>query len=150
MFSLTLSQFTSRHQRGNMSENMLTDVEEDHYLEEFFPKPVPYHLLPLIEHRIKLLCKSDVTINAGEIQVVNTSCIIKEKSCKNTVKTLQKLSMYMLPYESLPLSFESAGYIDQKFTGRLMVKVGNFTHKKIQLSAGTPVAYIALASYSIE
>ena len=89
-----------------MSENMLTDVEEDHYLEEFFPKPVPYHLLPLIEHRIKLLCKSDVTINAGEIQVVNTSCIIKEKSCKNTVKTLQKLSMYMLPYESLPLSFK--------------------------------------------
>ena len=45
---------------------------------------------------------------------------------------------------------ESSGYIDQKFTGRLMVKVGNFTHKKIQLSAGTPVAYIALASYSIE
>ena len=150
MFSLNLSQFTSRHQRGNMSENMLTDVEEDHYLEEFFPKPVPYHLLPLIEHRIKLLCKSDVTINAGEIQVVNTSCIIKEKSCKNSVKTLQKLSMYMLPYESLPLSFESSGYIDQKFTGRLMVKVGNFTHKKIRLSAGTPIAYIAMALHSIE
>ena len=132
------------------AENMITDGEEDHYLEEFFPKPVPYHLLPLIEHRIKLLCKSDVIINAGEIQVINTSCIIREKSRKNSAKTLQKLSMYMLPYESLPLSFESSGYIDQKFTGRLMVKVGNFTHKKIQLSAGTPVAYIALASYSIE
>ena len=50
----------------------------------------------------------------------------------------------------LPLSFESAGYIDQKFAGRLMVKVGNFNHKKIQLSASTPVAYIALASFSIE
>ena len=146
MFSLTLSQFASRHQRGNMSENMLTDVEEDHYLEEFFPKPVPYHLLPLIEHRIKLLCKSDVTINP----VINTSCIIKEKPHKKAVKTLQKLSKYMLPYESLPLAFESSGYIDRKLTGRLMVKVGNFTHKKIQLSAGTPVAYIALASYSIE
>ena len=34
----TQSQFTSRHQRGNMSENMITDGEEDHYLEEFFPK----------------------------------------------------------------------------------------------------------------
>ena len=56
----------------------------------------------------------------------------------------------MLPYESLPLAFESSGYIDQKFTWRLMVKVGNFTHKNIQLSAGTPVAYIAMASHSIE
>ena len=55
----------------------------------------------IFAQRIKLLCKSDVTINAGKIQVVNTSCIIKEKSCKNSVKTLQKLSMYMLPYESL-------------------------------------------------
>ena len=146
----TQSQFTSRHQRDNMSENMITDVEEDHYLEEFFPRLVPYHLLPLIEHRIKLVCKSDVTINAGEIQVINTSCIIKEKSRKNSAKTLQKLSMYMLPYESLPLSFESSGYIDPKFTGRLMVKVGNFTHKKIQLSAGTPVAYIAMQNFSLQ
>merc|ERR1712002_144138 len=94
VFSLTLSQFTSRHQRGNMSENMLTDVEEDYYLEEFFPKPVPYHLLPLIEHRIKLLCKSDVTINPGEIQVINTACVIKGKSRK-------KLSMYLLPFSNL-------------------------------------------------
>ena len=116
-----------------MSENMFTDVEDDYFLEQFFPKPVPYHLLPLIEHRIKLLCKSDVVINPGEVQVINTACIIKGKSRK-------KLSMFLLSYESLPLSFESGGYIDQSYTGRLMVKVGNSTHKKIQLCAGTPVA----------
>ena len=34
-----LSQFTSRHQRVNMSENIITDVEEDHYLEEFSTLP---------------------------------------------------------------------------------------------------------------
>ena len=78
----TQSQFTSRHQRGNMSENMITDGEEDHYLEEFFPKQVPYHLLPLIEHRIKLLCKTDATINPGEIQLINTTYVIKGKSRK--------------------------------------------------------------------
>ena len=133
-----------------MSENMITDGEEDHYLEQFFPKKVPYHLLPLIEHRIKLLCKSDVIINPGEIQVINTSCVIKDKSRKNFAKTLQKLSMYIIPYESLPLSFESAGYIDQRFTGRLMVKVGNFTNKKIQLSASTPVAYIVMQNFSLQ
>ena len=138
-----MSQFANRHQRVNMSENMVTDVEEDHYLEQFFPKPVPYHLLPLIEHRIRLLCKSDVLINPGEVQVINTSCIIKGKSRK-------RLSMFLLPYESLPLSFESGGYIDQSYTGRLMVKVGNSTHKKIQLCAGTPVAYLTMAPYSIE
>ena len=143
MFFFTQSQFTSRYRSGNMSENMITDGEEDHYLEQFFPKQVPYHLLPLIEHRIKLLCKSDVTINPGEIQVINTACVIKGKSRK-------KLSMYLLPYENLPLAFESAGYIDQNYTGRLMVKVGNSTHKKIQLSSGSPLAYLAMASYSIE
>ena len=138
-----MSQFAKRHQRDNMSENMFTEVEEDYYLEQFFPKPVPYHLLPLIEHRIKLLCKSDVTINPGEIQVINTACVIKGKSRK-------KLSMYLFPYENLPLAFESAGYIDQNYTGRLMVKVGNSTHRVIQLSAGSPIAYLAMAPYSIE
>ena len=139
----TQSQFTNRHQRGNMSKNMITDGEEYHYLEEFFPKQVPYHLLPLIEHRIKLLCKTDATINPGERQLINTTCVIKGKSRK-------KLSMFLIAYENLPLSCESTGYIDQNYTGRLMVQLGNFTHKKIRLSAGTPIAYIAMSSFSIE
>ena len=91
-----------------------------------------------------MLCKSEVTIDPGEIQVINTSCVIKEKSHKNSVKTQQKLSMYRLPYESLPLAFEFGGYNAHCFTGRLSVKVGNFGHTKIQLSAGTPIAYIAV------
>ena len=74
MFFFTQSQFTSRHQRGNMSENMITDGEEDHYLEEFFPKQVPYHLLPLIEHRIKLLCKTDGSIGEFYSQEDSTLC----------------------------------------------------------------------------
>ena len=45
-----------------------------------------------------------------------------------------------LKKHSLPLAFESGGYIDQSFTRRLSVKVGNFGHKKTQLSAGTPIA----------
>ena len=138
-----MSQFANRHQRDNMSENMVTDVEEDYFLEQFFPKPVPYHLLPLIEHRIKLLCKTDATINPGERQLINTTCVIKGKSRK-------KLSMFLIAYENLPLSCESTGYIDQNYTGRLMVQLGNFTHKKIRLSAGTPIAYLTMTPYSIE
>ena len=82
--------------------------------------------------------------------MINTSCVIKEKSHKNSVKTQQKLSMYRLPYESLPLAFEFGGYIDHCFTGRLTINVGNFGPKKIRLSAGTPIAYIAVTPYSIE
>ena len=129
----TLSQFTSRHQCDNISENMITDAQKDHYQEQFFPKPLPYHLKLLIKHRITLLCKTDATINPGEIQMINTTCVIKGKSRK-------KLSMFLIAYESLPLSFESIGYIDQNYTGRLMVQLGNFIHKKIRFSAGTPIA----------
>ena len=35
--------------------NQFEEIEEDHHLEDFFPKVVPYHLQPLIEYRIKLL-----------------------------------------------------------------------------------------------
>ena len=77
----TQSQFTSRHQRGNMSENMITDGEEDHYLEEFFPKQVPYHLLPLIEHRIKLLCKTDATINYNATMLQSRGNLAKNYPC---------------------------------------------------------------------
>ena len=86
---------------------------------------------------------TDGTINPGEIQFINTACVIKGKSRK-------KLSMFPLPYDNLPLSFESTGYIDQNYTGRVMIRLGNFTHKKIRLSAGTPISYIAMTSYSIE
>ena len=35
--SLTLAQFASRHQRDNMSENMVTDVEEDYSFGAILP-----------------------------------------------------------------------------------------------------------------
>ena len=66
------------------------------------------------------------------------------------MKSRKKLSMFLLPYDNLPLSFESSGYIDQNYTGRVMIRLGNFTHKKIRLSGGTPIAYIAMSSFSIE
>ena len=52
--------------------------------------------------------KTDAHFLPGETQIVNTSCIMKGRR-------KSKLSMFLLPYENLPLSFESGGYIDRNF-----------------------------------
>ena len=46
-----------------MDMNELIQTEEDYDLQEFFPKTIPYHLQPLMEHRIKhsLLWRGDKT-----------------------------------------------------------------------------------------
>ena len=126
-----------------MAESMMHEAEEDHYLEDFFPKAIPYHLQPLIGHRIKLQAKSDNVVLPGETKMVNSSCVIQGKK-------RAKLSMFLTPHESLPLSFESGGYIDQKYAGRVMIKLTNYGHKKIHLNAGAFVGYIVIQPYSIE
>ena len=98
--------------------NQFEEIEDDHHIEDFFPKVVPYHLLPLIEYRIKLLIKTDALFLPGETQVVNTSCLMKGK-----IRT--KISMFLIQYENLPISFESAGYIDRNYTGRIVIKLTN-------------------------
>ena len=105
----TLTQSTLKFQHLNMAEYMMENVEDDHYLEDFFPKAIPQHLQPLIEYRIKLVMKADSLFLPGETQVVNTSCLMKGKSRK-------KISMFLTQYENLPLSFESGGYIDRNYT----------------------------------
>ena len=37
-----------------MELNEVIQTEEDYDLQEFFPKTIPYHLQPLMEHKIKL------------------------------------------------------------------------------------------------
>ena len=73
-----------------------------------FPEPVPYPLHNLIEFRIKLLLKNDAVFIPAETQVVNTSCMLKGK-----IRGAK--SIHLIPYENLPLNFESGGYISQKY-----------------------------------
>ena len=94
-----LTHSTVKSQHLNMAEYMMENVEDDHYLEDFFPKAIPYHLQPLIEYRIKLLMKTDALFLSGESQVVNTSCLMKGK-------TRTKISMFLIQYENLPSSFD--------------------------------------------
>ena len=123
--------------------NPIEECEEDHNLQDFFPEQVPYHLQHLIEYRVKLLLKNDALFIPGETRVVNTTCVIKGKK-------RAKLSMFLTPHESLPLSFESGGYVDKKYAGRVMIKLTNYNNKKIHLNAGAFVGYIVIQPYSIE
>ena len=125
-----------------MADSLLNESEEDHYLGDFFPKSVPYHLQHLIAFRIMLLAKTDAIISPGETQMINSSCLKKGKLRRN-------LSMFLTAHETLPLSFESGGYIDPNYGGRILIKVKNYSTKSIKISAGTPIGYIAMQKYSL-
>ena len=126
--------------------NPTHEVEEDCILEDFFPKSLPEHLQPFMEHRIKLVLKTDAIFRGGESQIVNTSCVVKGKMQSQR----GNLSMYLVPYKNLPLSFESGGYMDKKFKGRVMVKLTNYSTKKVKLTSGTSIGYIAMQPFSME
>ena len=126
-----------------MSELIQTE-EEDYTLQEFFPKPIPYHLQPLMEHRIKLLSKEDTVFHGGEIKLIDTCCVLNKK-----VKG-RKLSMFLIPCENLPLVFESGGYISANYKGRILLKLANYSSKTIQLQSATHIGYLVLQPYSLE
>ena len=116
--------------------------EEDYNLEEFFPKKIPYNLLPYIEHRVKLILKENTTFHGGDIKVVNTCCMLNGKGTK--------LSMFLIPMENMPLDFQSGGYIASNYKGRVLVKLANYSAKSIKIQSGTPIGYIVLTPYSLE
>ena len=122
--------------------DLVHEVEDDYNLHDLFPVPVSRSLQQLVEYRIKLLLKNDVKFLSGETQVVNTSCMLKRKM-------MDGKSMHLLPYENLPLSFESLGYISENFSGRVILKLTNYNSKSVKLTSGTPVGYLVLQSYSL-
>ena len=123
-----------------------TDDEDDFQLQDFSPKAVPYALNPLIEYRIKLILKGTTLFMQGGTQVVNTTCVLKG----NLRLKGANLSMHLIPYENLPLSFELGGYIDRNYSGRILIKSSNYSTENIRLHAGTAMGYIVMQPYSLE
>ena len=127
--------------------NHIDGVEDDYNLEDFFPKSIAEHLQPFIEYRIKLVLKEDTLFRGGESLLVNTSCVIKGKMKS---KGGGNLSMHLVPCETLPLSLESGGYIDRNYEGRVIIKLTNYSTKKMKVSSGTSIGYIVIQPCSIE
>ena len=126
-----------------MEMSELMEMEQDYDLQEFFPKTIPYHLHPLMEHRIKLLSKEDTVFYSGEIKLVDTCCVLNKK-IKGT-----KLSMFLIPCENMPLVFESAGYISESFRGRILLKLANYSSNTIKLLSGSSIGYLVLQPHSL-
>jgi dUTPase len=120
----------------------IEESEEDYNLEDFFPKPLPYPIHHLVEYRIKILLKNNTVFTPGETQVVNTSCMLKGK-------IRVAMSMHLIPFENLPLGFESGGYISQKYSGRVVIKLTNYSTHTVKLNSGTPVGYIVMQPFSL-
>ena len=120
----------------------IEESEEDYNLEDFFPKPLPYPIHHLIEYRIKILLKNNTVFTPGETQVVNTSCMLKGK-------IRVAMSMHLIPFENLPLGFESGGYISRKYSGRVVIKLTNYSTHTVKLNSGTPVGYIVMQPFSL-
>ena len=74
--------------------------DDDYNLQDCFTTSIPYTIHNLIEYRIKLILKNDAIFIPGETQVVNTTCMFKGK-----IRGV--MSMHLIPYKYLPLSFES-------------------------------------------
>ena len=120
------------------------NIEDDYYISSFFPADVQQHLRPLVEHRIKLILKQTVTFHAGESQNVETSCILDDR------KTRTKLCFTLKAYEHLPVTFESAGSISHRFSGRIRLKLTNYSCENIKMIAGSTVGYIVLQPFSLK
>lgn len=122
----------------------LAVVEDDYNLEDFFPKKIPYHLRPFIEHRVKLILKENTSFRGGEMKIVNTCCMLNGK-----LKGVN-LSMFLIPAENTSLDFQSVGYISSNYRGRVLVKLANYSGKSIKLQSGTSIGYIVMTPYSLE
>ena len=65
-------------------------------------------------------------------------------------RSMSKLSMFLTPYENIPLNFESGGYISRKYRGRIVIKLTNYSTNSIKLHSGTTVGYIVMQPFGME
>ena len=73
------------------------NLQEDYELNSTFPPKAPYHLRHLIEFRLQLLLKENLSISPGETKLVVTACIITEnyQDCQYISKILKSYLSYL-------------------------------------------------------
>ena len=118
------------------------ECETDYDISSIFPNQPQQKLRHLIDYRIKLLLRNDVTLRPSESQLVNTACKIS--------KTRPKLSMHLKAGEHLPVVFESEGFICPNYTGVVSVKLTNYGNIDVKLSSGTVLGYIIMQPFAVQ
>ena len=99
--------------------DLFTQIEpEDYILEELVlpPHPTSKHM---IDYRVKLLLKNDITLNPSDTILAKTTCIIKNG--------VDEFCLHIKKSDNIPLTLLSEGYISEMFTGRIMLKLANIS-----------------------
>ena len=123
----------------------LSDYEEsesDYEISSTFPTIPEENLRHLIDYRIKLLLKNEVTLNPSESELVPTACTISRRR--------PKLAMHLKACEHLPVAFESDGFVCPKYCGVVSVKLTNYSNTTVNLAPGTVLGYIVLQPFALE
>ena len=102
------------------------------------PNPITKHL---IEYRVKVSLKGDITVCPGEEVLAESACIIW--------KGIVEYCLHILKNEKIQLTLTSEGYISELFSGRVVVKLANYKSETIKLSCGTEVAYVIVNTFSL-
>ena len=120
----------------------VVDNTADYEINSTFPRQPENALKHLIDYRIKLFLKDDVFLEAGDHQLVATTCKITRK-CGD-------LCIHLKPSETLPVTFESEGYISSGFRGRILIKLTNYSGEDRKIPAGTEAGYMILSPFALE
>ena len=113
---------------------------QDYELEELVrtPEAASKHL---IDYRVKLLLKEDIVLQPGHEILVKTACTIGNG--------ITDFCLHIKKSENIPLTLLSEGYISELFTGRVVLKLVNYTGEKIRLCGGSEVGFIIINSFSL-
>ena len=95
----------------------------------------------LIDYRVKLLLKEDITLTPGYEILTETACIITEG--------VADFCLHIVKNENIPLTLLSEGYISDFFSGRVMIKLANYKSETVRLCGGTEVGFMIVYSFSL-
>ena len=113
---------------------------QDYKLEELVltPEPTSKHL---IDYRVKLLLKEDIKLHPGHEVLVKTGCVIGDG--------ISDFCLHIKKSDNIPLTLLSEGYISELFTGRVMLKLANYTGQTITICGGSKVGCIIINIFSL-
>ena len=95
----------------------------------------------MIDYRVKLLLKNDITLNPSDTILAKTTCIIKNG--------VDDFCLHIKISDNIPLTILSEGYKLDMFTGRIMLKLANYKSDIIKLSEGTEVGFLIVNTFSL-
>ena len=113
---------------------------QDYELEELVhtPEAASKHL---IDYRVKLLLKEDIVLQPGHEILVKTACTIGNG--------IANFCLHIKKSENIPITLLSEGYISDLFTGRIVLKLANYTGEKTGLCSGSEMGFLIINSFSL-